>query len=104
LCPHHGLTNLKKIFNKIITIADYKCDKSVLMVMDELLYKIYLLDIEKGTLEKDYANAIFNESIDCQIKKIKERLVDVVNTHSKYVCEIELLRQAIINEIEQIVF
>ena len=104
-CAHTiAAINFKKIFNEIIIVTDYKGDDLLIQSMDELLCKIYLLDIEKGSLEKQHAYAKFNELPALQSALIEEKITNAVNTHSNYVQELEILRQMIMNEIFRIIF
>jgi hypothetical protein len=67
-----------------------------------LIFAIYQLDHEKGSLEKRLAVAAWNANDDQEIQSIAARLDEVTLAHGKLVSELEIIRKEVLNTIHQL--
>jgi len=104
-CAHTtAAVNFKSILDNIKLIAEFDKFDSFKQSIEALTTQIYVLDHKKGDFEKQYAYAKFNDKPLAECEKIKTMLNQTVETHSSCVQQLELLRQAIMNELDKILY
>ena len=71
--------------------------------IDDLLCEIYLLDHKRGSLEKIYAFTKHKAKDSIQDKQTKHDIDSLIKHHSKLVTELDVVRQTIVNELNQFI-
>jgi len=104
-CAHTSAAfKFKNLIKEISQQAEIPQNDLHIKAFDDLLCEIYLLDHKIGSLEKEYAFAEFYDKNGIERKKIKLEMNRVVEKHSKLVVELELLRQTILTELNQLIY
>ena len=70
--------------------------------VDRLLCEIYLLDHKRGSLEKEFAFSKLTNNKDVERERIQEEISQLVKKHTSLVAELELLRQTIVADLNQL--
>jgi hypothetical protein len=103
-CAHTtAAIKFKNLVGKISQQIGISQNDLHIKAFDDLLCEIYLLDYKKGHLEKEDAFAGFYDKSGMDREEIKLEINKVEEQHSKLVAELELLRQAILTTLDQLI-
>jgi hypothetical protein len=104
-CAHTtAAIKFKNLVEKISQQVEVPQNDFHLKAFDDLLCEIYLLDHKKGRLEKEYVFAEFYDKKGLDHDEIKLEINKVKKQHSKLIAELELLRQAILTTLDQLIY
>ncbi len=77
-----------------------KTEKPPSVILKDIFMKIYMLDQQKGTLEKRYACAKYISQSTIEMYQIKKSLEEIEHDHHCLIKELEFFRQSLINQLD----
>lgn len=104
-CAHTtAAIKFKNLVEKISQQIDISNKDLHIKAFDDTLYEIYILDHKRGSLEKECALAGFNNKSNILREKFEFELSELVKQHSELIAKLELIRQAILIQLEQLIY